>query len=347
MRPLPKFYTLPDLQAVCPLKGGTNPHYKKGAAESRAWVDSFQLDIFNNNAAAIIKRSSVELLASYTYPTTAYPQFRTCCDFLNLLFVVDEISDDQNGKGAAVTGQIFLNALSDPTWSDGSVLARMTGEFRARLVSQAGPRALRRFVAHCKDYIAGVIREAELREKREVLGVHDYQLLRRENSAIRTCFALAECLVGIDLPDEVFEDPVFLNIYFAATDMVCWANDVYSYNIEQAKGHSGNNIMTVLMKEKGLDLQGASDHVGRHFKKLIRIFLSSQAKLPSYGVDVDAAIEQYIASIGHWVRGNIDWSFQTERYFGSRVAEVKRTRRVVVRRPITHEPYRCSDRTAN
>lgn len=93
-----------------------------------------------------------------------------------------------------------------------------------RLSSQSKPKALQRFLSHCETYIQGVVREAELRERNEVLGVDDFQTLRRENSAVRVCYDLAECVLGIELPDVVFQDPAFMEIYYAATDMVCWSN---------------------------------------------------------------------------------------------------------------------------
>lgn len=47
---------------------------------------------------------------------------------VNLLFVLDEVSDDQNGKDARATGRIFVQAMQDPAWDDGSVLAKITKE---------------------------------------------------------------------------------------------------------------------------------------------------------------------------------------------------------------------------
>lgn len=67
-------------------------------------------------------------------------------------------------------------------------------------------------------------REAEYRERGEVLDMESFKHLRRENSAIRLCFGLFEYSLGIDLPDEVFENPTFERLYWAAADMVCWAN---------------------------------------------------------------------------------------------------------------------------
>lgn len=48
--------------------------------------------------------------------------------------------------------------------------------------------------------------------------------LRRENSAVRVCFALIEHAAGIALPDAVFANPVFQRLHTGAIDMVCWAN---------------------------------------------------------------------------------------------------------------------------
>jgi hypothetical protein len=88
----------------------------------------------------------------------------------------------------------------------------------------AGVNCGKRFLQHCEDYIEAVSREAEYRERDEVLDMERYEALRRENSAVRLCFMLAMYALQIDLPDEVFEDPAFNTIYFAACDLVCWAN---------------------------------------------------------------------------------------------------------------------------
>jgi len=119
-------FTLPDLRSMCPLKDATNPHHKSAAAESRAWINSFK--VFNDEKRAEFIAGSNELLVSHAYPFAPYEQFRVCCDFINTLFVVDEISDEQNGEDALTTGMIYLNVLKDPSWDDGSKLARITKE---------------------------------------------------------------------------------------------------------------------------------------------------------------------------------------------------------------------------
>ncbi|THH18124.1 hypothetical protein EW146_g2812 [Bondarzewia mesenterica] len=316
-----RFY-IPDLLSLStPFKGSTNPHYKKAAAESRAWVNSY--NFFTDRKRADFIQGCNELLVSHTYPHAGYEEFRTCCDFVNLLFVVDEVSDDQNGVDARQTGNVYLNAMRDAEWDDGSSLARMTKEFRARLLRSAGPNSFRRFLKHSADYIDCVAKEAEYRERGVVLDEASFRDLRRENSAIRLCFGLFESTLGIDLPDKVFEDPVFSDLYFAAADMVCWANDVYSYRMEVAKGHIGNNIVTVLMRSRGSDLQSTSDYVGEYYKELMERYLADKPRLRSFGPELDADVALYIRAMENWPIGNLEWSFETFRYFGPRHDEVK------------------------
>ena len=107
--------------------------------------------------------------------------------------------------------------------------------------------------------------------------------------------------------------------------------DVYSYNMEQSKGIGGNNIVTVLMEDRIVDLQEASDLVGEHFAGLMARFMDGKRKLPSWGLETDAAVAAYIRAMEHWVVGNLDWSFETQRYFGPQHTAVKENRVVLVR----------------
>ena len=90
-------------------------------------------------------------------------------------------------------------------------------------------------------------------------------------------------------------------------------------------GHTGNNVMTVLMKDKQCSLQEAADHVGTHFKQLMESFEADKARLPSWGPELDAVVAKYVMAMETWVVGNCDWSFETQRYFGVQREEVKRT----------------------
>jgi hypothetical protein len=100
--------------------------------------------------------------------------------------------------------------------------------------------------------------------------------------------------------------------------------------MEQAKGHMGNNIVTVLMKDRACDLQTASDLIGAHYAELMACYLADRKRLPSFGPHIDADVRLYMRAMENWPIGNLEWSFETNRYFGPLHDEIRRTRLVVL-----------------
>ena len=96
--------------------------------------------------------------------------------------------------------------------------------FKENHINKAGPDVARRFINNFCNYVAIVGKEAELREKNEVLDIPKYIIFRRETSAVRTCFDLVEYCLDLDIPQYVHDDPVFISGYNAGMDLVFWAN---------------------------------------------------------------------------------------------------------------------------
>jgi hypothetical protein len=122
------YFTLPDLPGICrdPFSPSFNPHYEAVASESKAWIDS--LGILSGEKQRYFSTSAFEFLAAHTYPYADREGYRTCCDYLNTTFILDDYSDDEGGKGARRMADSFMNALRDPTWDDGTPFARMARE---------------------------------------------------------------------------------------------------------------------------------------------------------------------------------------------------------------------------
>ncbi len=99
--------------------------------------------------------------------------------------------------------------------------------FRARLIEKAALKCQERFLATCCSYIIAVSREAELRKNGEVLQLGSYVELRRENSGLRPFFALIEYVHGFELPDDVFNDPEFMRLYWLGADAICLSNVIF------------------------------------------------------------------------------------------------------------------------
>ena len=122
------YFTLPDLLGICqdPFSPSFNPHYQAVASESKVWIDN--LGILSGEKQQYFSISAFEFLAAHTYPYADREGYRTCCDYLNTTFILDDYSDDEGGKGARQMTDSFMNALRDPTWDDGTPFARMARE---------------------------------------------------------------------------------------------------------------------------------------------------------------------------------------------------------------------------
>lgn len=97
---------LPDLLAVCPFQWSVHPDFERARDESAAWIAS--LKVLPERERLLYES---ELLAAIANSYAGYEELRTCCDFHNLLFVVDELSDELDGVGAQKFGDVFLEAL--------------------------------------------------------------------------------------------------------------------------------------------------------------------------------------------------------------------------------------------
>ncbi|KAL0067060.1 hypothetical protein AAF712_005844 [Marasmius tenuissimus] len=136
-----------------------------------------------------------------------------------------------------------------------------------------------------------------------------------------------EYALDIDLPEEVASSPAISALNEYTNDLVTWSNDIFSYNVEQARGDT-HNMIVILMVHYGHTLQSAMDFVGEKCRNCIDNFNATRENLPSWGPEVDDMVQRYVKGLQDWIVGSLHWSFQTTRYFGSEGQAVKNTRYV-------------------
>ena len=67
-------------------------------------------------------------------------------------------------------------------------------------------------------------------------------------------------------------------------------------------------MVSVVMQEKGLDLQQAMDLIGDYCKGCLDRFESDRQKLPSWGPEVDKMVAQYVDGLQNWIVGKSNQS---------------------------------------
>ncbi|KAJ7250356.1 isoprenoid synthase domain-containing protein, partial [Mycena rebaudengoi] len=322
--PLTQSFFLPDLEAMLSVfpDRGFNPYYKEIRPQSHNWISQFSESVYGAEMRAYMNNCELELLNGYCYPYAGKDGLRATMDLHNILWLYDEFTDTQSGEEAERSADIVFEALHSEEICDNSWVRAMMKDFKTRHIARAGPNTAYRFISHFCDYARAVGREAILRHKDDVLEFHPYMAFRRDISGVRVCFDLVVYCIGIDLSQELYDDPVFQTGLNAAMDLICLGNDIYSYNKEQSVGHSGANAVTVVMRSKNLDLQRAMDFLGGYSQGLVDQLTTAHSVVAARGGVAASEQMSILEAFGDWVRGNVRWSFVTPRYFGRDTKEL-------------------------
>uniref|UniRef100_A0A8H7XMK6 Terpene synthase n=1 Tax=Psilocybe cubensis TaxID=181762 RepID=A0A8H7XMK6_PSICU len=315
-------YRLPDLLRNWPWTRHLSPHYARAKKESSAWVASFRP--FKSKGQKAFDACDLNFV-------------RAGCDLMNFYFVYDEYTDIADASVANELATIVIENMTEdsldqdvPSSSSTHILGQMTRQFwkRASTLAKPGSPCFAHFIATSERYLRAVSLEAEDRAMHRVRSFDDYFILRRDTCGARPTLALIE--FGLDLPEEVTSDPVIQALTQDAVDLIILVNDMHSYIREISCGLADHNVLTPIMRDYNLDLQSALNWMDTYTSRVIERFLSNQARMPSWGPDIDARVRMYIDGLGQWVRGNDDWSCEGKRYHGSDGLVIRDTRMVTI-----------------
>ncbi|KAI0058755.1 terpenoid synthase [Artomyces pyxidatus] len=327
MAPTRSQLRIPDALANWPYKRQINPHFVEVKAESDEWVQN--LHAFNEKSQWAFDRCDFALLAALVYPMLDKAGLRTAANLLVLLFVFDDYTDRVDGAGVQAYADIVLDALHNPhkPRPEGeSVIGEIARQFWATAITHSSQNSQRHLIQTFTEYVNAVVKEADDRVQDHVRHIDEYMELRRQTAGGYPCFFPVER--HFELPDDVIFHPTIQRLCLLACNSIVLTNDVCSYNIEQSAGHEGHNILTVVMRQKGLDMEASLDWVTQYHSDCLAEFLELRRNLPSFGPELDDTVAEYVDGVAQWVRGGDCWSFESRRYFGDRGLEVQKVRKV-------------------
>lgn len=102
--------------------------------------------------------------------------------------------------------------------------------------------------------------------------------------------------------------------------------DIISYNKEQSTKQGKHNLVTVIKKQFHIDTQRAIDKAGEMFRERTEDFNTPYQELPRWVGPVDLEVQRLVDGFARCVTGTLHWSYENQRYFGTRGLEVKETR---------------------
>ncbi|KAM4064115.1 delta(6)-protoilludene synthase [Hirsutella rhossiliensis] len=283
---------LPDTLALWPWQSRRqNPFYDEVSEQSAAWFANF--GTLGQKAQRIFATNKFGLLAGLAYPDLDKERFRTSCDLMN----------------------IFSSSTTSPTWRlhprahDEWVGGEIARQFWILARKSVTLSSQERFIEAFDGWLQGLAAQAEDRDKPRLRDINSYFALRRVTVGLKPSLMIFE--FGMELPREVLQHPTIEKLSLLCTDLILIDNDMASYNKEQACGDDKHNIVAIAMDQLHLDVQGAMNWAADY-----------------HAATVDLDIETYVDGMGNWVRANVQWSFESERYFGNKSGRVMTTRRM-------------------
>ena len=249
------------------------------------------------------------------HPAACPERLRVAIDFLIWNFAWDDQLDVGDVPPEWVRAQnwqalaVLQGAVPPP---DAPPLLWLLVDIRARLAAQQ-PRAwMERFVDACRDYFLGTWQEALVRGGRVCLDMTSYIDLRRLSVGTSMVFTQVEAIEGFLLPGEVLAHESLRRLLRTATDVIAWANDLFSLERDRQDAFHPNLVFSI-QHERRLSPDEALAMAVRMHDAAVRCFLLRERALPSFG-EHDAAVSRLVLGVRRWMRANLDWSRLTARY---------------------------------
>ena len=187
-------------------------------------------------------------------------------------------------------------------------------DLRERIRARAAPGAMARCVQSVEEFFAACVWEATNRKQGITPDVATYIKMRPFSGGLYTYINLIEIIEQITLPRRVREHPTVQRLTLTANNVVCWTNDIVSLAKELKQGDVHNLVLALQHKHR-LTLQEAMDRAAALHAAEVRAFIDLELRLPSFGTVLDSQVKAYSSVLRSWMRGNLDWSYTSGRYF--------------------------------
>lgn len=255
-------------------------------------------------------------LAARAYPDASFEGLCLASAWASWLFLRDDHVDQRATRASAAALRASGARLS-------TILAGGCGpaaddpfetslqRLREDVLAHGGGAWMPRFLNDVQEYFEACAWEAENRQSGNAPALEHYVQMRDLTGAVRTCFDIYELILGppLRIEDRLRDD--VQRLMMLANRMICWSNDVFSYEKELREGDCHN--LVILLHRSGMTLSEAVARAGAMHDALVADFVDVEVRITR-----DAATQEstrrFVEALKGWVRANLDWSIETGRY---------------------------------
>jgi len=302
---------------ICPFPLRLNPHHQAAESSSLSWLKRVGLATTEQQQTRLSKARLSTLVAGF-YPMAALDALQLAADYVCWAFALDDIGDESEvGERPARLLDLFEgfeSILQGRTPGNGaSALDRGLADVMQRVSSFTNAEQLAEFVEGNRAYFGGMLWEANNRAHGRVPDETAYLTFRPAAGAVPSFFTLIEPLERIVLTPAVRSDESVQRAARLAGDIICWLNDVLSYEKERAHGDFHNLVM-VYEHHRGVPPSVAAAQAIALINAAIAEFSAVAEGFSSFGPTVDDELRRYLDTLRAVIRVTLAWTYDSTRY---------------------------------
>lgn len=297
----------------------TNEHEQSANSESLKWMKSLQV-IKDTKYLKVVIHSNFTRLISRTCPFADHGDLRAAIDLSILTFLVDDTADNEKTSDEM---EMHCNSTEESRTISECRGERWTGDdqsaaFIMQSILDRCNHLNQKWMVLFRDeyirYIQANVMERTNRSNGSQLTWSMFENTRYYAGAVLPFLYFYAAMAWTGDPSDVLATPHVHMLTRMAVNHICWLNDIISADKE--KNEAVNNYIVMLLasnKEQTLE-KAAEDAINRTNQEC-EAFLQIEAQLRATGIlDNNEDVFNYIEILKYWMRGSLDWHFQSDRY---------------------------------
>jgi 5-epi-alpha-selinene synthase len=267
---------------------------------------------------ARVSKAHLSTLVAGFYPTAPLAELELASDYVCWAFALDDVGDETDvGERPARLLDVFegfeLVLQGRTPGASASALDHGLSDIMQRVSAFTSPQQLADFVEGNRAYFGGMLWEANNRAHSQVPDETAYLTFRPAAGAVPSFFSLIEPLERIVLSPRIRAHRALQELARLTGDIICWINDVLSYEKERAHGDFHNLVM-VYEHHRRLPPSVAAARAITAINSAIADFNALAERLPSFGRAEDEELGRYLDTLRAVIRVTLAWTYDSTRY---------------------------------
>jgi hypothetical protein len=301
----------------CPFPLRINPHLQAAERASLEWLA--QLGVITTPRQHLrVSKAHLSTLVAGFYPNAELAALELASDYVCWAFALDDIGDETDvGERPTRLMELFAGfeqiLRGREPGASANPLDRGLYDVVQRVSNFTTAEQLAEFLEGNRTYFGGMLWEANNRAHAQVPDETAYLTFRPAAGAVPSFFSLIEPLERIELSARVRAHHGVQNLSRLAGGIICWINDVLSYEKERAHGDFHNLVMVYEHHQRLVPSVAAQQAIAFVNSGIVD-FVEAAANLPSFGVMEDQQLDRYLDVLRAVIRVTLSWTYDSTRY---------------------------------